>query len=41
MSFPTRELLQDVGLLLLVLANWIVTSLIADTVTDSLTVRRL
>lgn len=41
MSFPTRELLQDVGLLLLVLANWIVTSLIADAVTDSLTARRV
>jgi hypothetical protein len=41
MSFPTRELLQDAGLLVLVFANWTLTSLIADAVTDSLTARRV
>lgn len=41
MEFPTRELLQDVGLLVLVFANWTLTSLIADAFTDSLVARRV
>ena len=36
----TRELLKDASLLLTVFVNWVVTSVIADTITDSVGVRQ-
>lgn len=40
MKFPTSELYRDAGLLVLVFANWMMTSLITDAVTDSIDARK-
>lgn len=40
MRYPIVETLKDIGLLMVVFMNWIVTSLIADAVTESATARK-